>query len=188
MYSPVRDTFDSPSILCFADSALHKVTARPRRTIVFSEEVTMNIELVSSSEKEKSKKELQKAINTLIAGCEALDMELAFGVFSNSPDFLMMGTDGSLCDYQTYLNNNIAYLTTCSNFELTTLEEEIRILNRDMAVFAWAYRAEATLKTGEQDIVENAGATFVFNKANGEWKVVYYHESSSPPIRVSKEH
>jgi hypothetical protein len=148
----------------------------------------MNAEYLSSSEKEKIENELREAINTLIAGCEALDMELAFGVFSDSPDFLMMGTGGSLCDYQTYLNNNINYLTTCANFKLTTLKEEIRILGCDIAIFSWAYRAEATLKTGEQDIVENAGATFVFSKVSGEWKVVYYHESSSPPIRVSKEH
>ena len=148
----------------------------------------MNAEHLSSSEKEKIEKELREAINTLIAGCEALEMELAFGVFSNSPDFLMMGTDGSLCDYQTYLNNNVDYLMTCSSFKLTTLKKEIRILDRSTAIFAWAYRAEATLKTGEQDVFENAGATFVFSKVNDEWKVVYYHESSSPPTRVSKGH
>jgi hypothetical protein len=148
----------------------------------------MNREHLSSSEKEKIKEELQEAINTLIGGCEALDMELAFRIFSNSPDFLMMGTDGSLCDYQTYLHNNIDYLMTCSSFKLTTLKEEIRILNRDMAIFSWAYRAEATLKTGEQDVFEHAGATFVFGKVNDEWKVVYYHESSLPPTRVSKGH
>lgn len=146
----------------------------------------MSAEHLLNSEKAKIKKELQEAIHTLIAGCEALDMELAFGIFSNSPDFLMMATDGSLCDYQTYLNNNVDYLMTCSNFTLTTLQKEIRILNRGMAIFSWAYRAEATLKTGERDIVENAGATFVFSKVNDEWKVVYYHESSLPPTRVSK--
>ena len=145
----------------------------------------MKADHLSGSEKKKIEKELQEVVHTLIAGCEALDMDLAFGVFSNSPDFLMMGTDGSLCDYQTYVNNNIDYLMTCSSFKLTTLKEEIRILRRDMAIFSWAYRAEATLKTGERDIVENAGATFVFSKVSGEWKVVYYHESSSPPIRVS---
>lgn len=148
----------------------------------------MSAEHLSNFEREKIKNELQEAINTLIVGCETLDMELAFRIFSDSPDFLMMGTDGSLCDYQTYLNNNINYLTTCVNFKLTTLGEEIRILSRDMAIFSWAYRAKATLKTGEQDIIENAGASFVFSKVSGEWKVVYYHESSVPLIRVSKEH
>jgi len=145
-------------------------------------------ELLSSSEIETIEKKLREAIHTLSIGCETLDIELAFQVFSNSPDFLMMGTDGALCDYQTYLNNNISYLMTCSNFKLTTFKEEIRVLNRDMAIFAWAYGAEATLKTGERDIVENAGATFVFNKVNDEWKVVHYHESSLPPRRETQGH
>jgi hypothetical protein len=152
-----------------------------------SGEVTMNTAHLSSTERKKIEKELREAIDTLIVGCETLDMDLAFGIFADSPDFLMMGTDGSLCDHRTYLDNNINYLMACSNFELTTRREEIRVLGRDVAIFSWAYGAKATLKTGERDIVENAGATFVFGKVDGEWKVVYYHESSSPPTRISKE-
>jgi hypothetical protein len=148
----------------------------------------MDVGHLSGSEEEKIRNELQEAVSALIAGCEALDMEVAFGAFSSSPEFLMMGTDGSLCDYQTYLRNNIDYLMTCSRFELTTLGQEIRILNRDVAIFSWAYKAEATLTTGERDIVEKAGASFVFNRVNEEWKVVYYHESSLPPTRVSRAH
>jgi hypothetical protein len=148
----------------------------------------MNAKHLSNSEKEKIKNELQEAIDSLIVGCETLDMELAFRVFSNSPDFLMMGTDGSLCDYRTYLDNNINYLMACTDFKLITFKKEIRILDRDTAIFSWAYRADAILKTGEQDIVENAGASFVFRKVGDAWKVVYYHESSVPVIRVSKEH
>lgn len=139
---------------------------------------------ISVAEKSRIEQEIRGAINALIAGCELLDMDLAFHAFANSPDFLMMGTDGSLCDYQTYLNNNIGYLMACSSFKLTTFKDEIRILGRDTAVFSWAYGAEATFKTGAKDIVEKAGASFVFKKVNNDWKVVYYHESSTPPIRV----
>jgi hypothetical protein len=146
----------------------------------------MKTDSLLSAEQGRIKEELRGAINTLIRGCEALDMELAFSVFSDSPDFLMMGTDGSRCNYQTYVNNNVDYLRTCSSFELTTFSEEIRILNRDVAIFSWAYGAKATLKTGEQDIVEKAGATFVFGKVENEWKVVYYHESSLPATRLPK--
>jgi hypothetical protein len=148
----------------------------------------MKVEHLSNSEREKIKNELHQTIHNLIAGCEALDMELAFGMFSNSPGFLMMGTDGTLCDYHTYVNNNINYLMTCADFKLTTFREEFRILDRDTAIFSWAYRADATLKSGEQDIIKNAGASFVFSKVNGEWKVVYYHESSVPLVRIPKEH
>jgi hypothetical protein len=121
-------------------------------------------------------------------GCETLDMKSAFQAFTNSPEFLMMRTDGSLCDYHTYLNDNISYLMTCSSFKLTTYRDEIRVLDLDMAIFPWAYGAEATLKTGVQDIVEKAGASFVFRKVDDEWKVIYYHESLLPPIRVTGSH
>ena len=146
----------------------------------------MNADSLSNAEQERIKEELREAIDTLIRGCETLDMELAFGIFSDWPDFLMMGTDGSLCDFQTYVDNNVDYLKTCSSFELTTFGEEIRILSREVAIFSWAYGAKATLKTGEQDIVEKAGATFVFGKVENEWKVVYYHESSLPGTRLPK--
>ena len=148
----------------------------------------MDAECLSDLEKEKIKDELHEAINTLKLGCEALDLDLAFSIFSNSPGFLMMGTDGLLCGYHEYLSNNIDYLTTCTKFKLTTFNEETRVLDRDTAVFAWAYRAEATLETGEQDVAEHAGASFVFRKVSDEWKVVYYHESSLPVTRVLKEH
>jgi hypothetical protein len=148
----------------------------------------MSGEPLSNSEMGLIKQELQAVIDTLIRGCEALDMETAFGMFDNSPDFLMMGTGGSLCDYQTYLNDNVDYLTTCSAFDLTTLNQEIRVLNRDTALFAWAYQVEATLKTGEKDIIDHAGASFVFRKIEGAWKVVYYHESSMPPTRIPAAH
>jgi hypothetical protein len=147
----------------------------------------MNTQPLSVSEEKQIKQELKAAIDTLIAGCEALDMDLAFKVFADSPAFLMMGADGSLCDYQAYLTNNVDYLMACSAFELTTFNEESRILDRDTAVYAWSYGAKATLKTGEQDIVENAGASFVFRRVDDKWKVVYYHESSVVPKRVSGE-
>ena len=142
---------------------------------------------LTRSEIERIHKEIKGVLDTLIFGCENLDMDLAFGMFHESPDFLMMGTGGSLSNYQEYLVNNLDYLKTCSGFKLTTNKKEIRALNCETAICAWAYRVEATLKTGEQDIIENAGASFVFSKINEEWKVVYYHESSSPPIRISKE-
>ena len=139
---------------------------------------------LSNSEKEAITKQLKSAIGRLIRGCQTLDMEMAFDVFLNSPDFLMMGTDGTLFSYDQYLQNNLEYLQACDRFKLTTFKEEIRILDRQTATFAWAYAAEATLKTGEKEVVDNAGATFVFQNRAGAWKVVYYHESSLPPRRV----
>jgi hypothetical protein len=139
---------------------------------------------VTSKERDIITIEITKSVHNLIRGCETLDMDMAFSPFFNSPDFLMMGTDGSLCDYDTYLKNNIDYLENCSEFKLTTYDEEINVLDSETAIFSWAYRAEAKLKTGEKDIVDKAGASFIFHNFSNEWKVIYYHESSLPPIRV----
>ena len=145
----------------------------------------MNQEPLSEADIRKIEREIQAVIDTLITGCEALDMEMAFSMFVDDPAFVMMGTDGSLCDYQTYLKNNIDYLSTCSSFTLTTHRGEVRVIDPTTAVYAWGYGVEAVLKTGEKDIIENAGASFLFKKRDGEWVVVYYHEASVPPVRIS---
>ena len=67
-------------------------------------------------------------MNTVISGCEALDMDMACKVFLNSPGFRMIGMDDSLCDYQTYLDGNIQYIMNCLEFKLTTFKEETKIL------------------------------------------------------------
>ena len=141
---------------------------------------------LSQLEKDRIKKEIKEAFNNVVDECESLDMELAFRVFHNSPDFYMIAPDCSICDYRTYIDNNINYLRECSDFKLTTFDEKIKLLNSDMAVYSWIYKAEATLKTGDRDIVEKAAATFLFEKIDNEWKVTYYHEVSLPPIKVSK--
>jgi hypothetical protein len=144
------------------------------------------MEHISLSNKEKIEIEIQTIIETLIQGCEALDMDMAFSMFANIPEFIMMGTDGSQVDHETYVNNNIAYLSDCSAFELTTFNSETRVLDENTAIYSWAYAAKATLKSGDVDMVDNAGATFIFHKLNGEWKVVYYHEATVPPRRIAK--
>ena len=46
---------------------------------------------LSNSEKEAITKQLKLAIGRLIRGCQTLDMEMAFDVFLDSPDFLARG-------------------------------------------------------------------------------------------------
>ncbi len=42
--------------------------------------------------------------------------------------------------------------------------DEESLLTVDLAIFAWIYRAVATLRTGEQDVVDRAGAMFIFRR------------------------
>ncbi len=139
---------------------------------------------LTNSDKQRIENELKAAVDSLIKGCEALNMDQAFDIFWNSPEFRMIAMDGSLCDYQTYLRNNIDYLSECSNFELTTLDERVDVLTPDMAIFSWIYRAVATLRTGDKDVFDKAGASFTFRRIEDQWRVIYYHESTLPPTRI----
>lgn len=140
---------------------------------------------VSEEDKERIEDEILEALDRLIAGCESLDMELAFSPFSRFDEFRMIAADGTLCDFTTYYDNNMSYLESCLAFSLTTFGTDVLVLRSDLAVLSWTYKAEATLDSGERDVIDRAGASFVFEKRDGEWKVVRYHESSAPPKRVS---
>jgi ketosteroid isomerase-like protein len=129
----------------------------------------------------KIEKEIKEIINTLIMNFEALNTDAAFNVYDDSPDFSMIASDGSCLDYKTFFNGNKNYLENCSNFKLNTIKEKIKILSNDLVLFSWIYKAEATLKTGEKNIWDKAGASFLFKKIDDNWKVIYYHESSLPP-------
>jgi hypothetical protein len=140
----------------------------------------MKREELSQEECKLIKKEINNKISELIRGCEQLNMELAFSIFDNSDDFLMIGTDGTQVKYNNYISSNVEYLQTCEKFGLSTKNKEIRIIDRDTVIYSWSFSAEALLKSGERDTIEGAGASFIFRRKNNQWKVIYYHESSSP--------
>ena len=127
---------------------------------------------------ERIEAEVLAVLDRLIDGCERLDMDLAFGIFDRSDTFRMVAGDGTVCSFADYYTNNIAYLETCAAFEIETIRTDVLVLRHDLAILTWSYRVEATLTSGARDIIDRAGATFVFELQDGQWKVVRYHESS----------
>jgi len=112
----------------------------------------------SESKRKKIEAEILAALERLIAGCGALDMGAAFGPFSRSSEFRMIGADGALCDFATFCRNNVSYLETCSAFSVSTIAADVLVLRSDLAVLSWVYRAEATLAGGERDVIERVCA------------------------------
>lgn len=154
-------------------------------TFLFTSCIKNKHNMISENRKKEIKDEIKKEIDSLIIGCESLDMSLAFKVFSKSPDFFMIASDGNFYDYQTFYNNNKNYFEICSSFELDTKKLDIKVLSDDLVIVSWLYKVVATLKTGNKDIIENAGATFLFKKIDNKWIVINYQESSLPPEQRS---
>ncbi len=125
-------------------------------------------------------REIHDVLDRLIRGCETLDMDLAFGMFDRSDAFRMVAGDGTLCTFAEYYANNVAYLSQCKSFMLDTIGTNVLVLRDDLAVLTWSYRVAATLESGSRHRIDRAGATFVLQKEDEQWRVIRYHESSSP--------
>ena len=129
-------------------------------------------------------KEIDQVLDDLIASYEALDLDTSFKFFSADPEFFMIGSDGLIYDHETFYNANKMYFSECSKFDLITYIRDIKVLTNDLVLVSWHYKAMATLRTGGKDVFDTAGATFLFKRINGQWKVINYHESSLPPKRI----
>ncbi|MEJ2543571.1 MAG: nuclear transport factor 2 family protein, partial [Calditrichaceae bacterium] len=128
--------------------------------------------------------EVDEIVEDLIASYEALDLETSFSFFSNDPDFFMIGSDGLIYDHETFYMATKIYFNECAKYELITYFKDIKVLTPELVLVSWHYKAIATKHTGGRDVFDPAGTTFLFQKINGQWKVVNYHESTLLPKRV----
>ena len=124
--------------------------------------------------------EIDGVMDDLIASYEAMDLETSFSFFSADPDFFMIGSDGLIYDHETFYNVNKMFFYECSKFELITYFKDIKVLTNDLVLVSWHYKAIASRLTGSRDVFDTAGATFLFERSGGRWKVVNYQDSTLP--------
>ena len=141
---------------------------------------------LNNLEMNKIQNEINSELASLIEGCHELDLEKIFRPFSKDPDFYMIAADGKSYSYQEFYNNNKSYFDNLSAFRITTIKKDITVLSSDYVLVSWIYSVVATGKEGWQDIMDSAGATFLFKKVGSDWKVVKYQESTATPQRVDK--
>jgi ketosteroid isomerase-like protein len=135
---------------------------------------------MTPQEQEIAKKELTGTVNAIIQGLEKMDAEVLFQSYSNIPEFILFTTDGSLADYQLAKSHNAGWFKSLSSLKVATVKEEFRFLPGDVVICAWRATFDMTLKTGIETKMDFA-ITFVFNKSNNRWKVVYQQTSVLPP-------
>jgi len=135
---------------------------------------------MTPQEQESAKKELTEVVTAIIQGLEKMDAEVLFESYSNSPDFILFTTDGSMADYQLAKSHNAGWFRSLSSLKVATVKEEFRFLPGNVAVCAWHATFDITFKTGGEAKMDFA-ITFVFNKRENRWKVLYQQTSALPP-------
>ncbi len=137
---------------------------------------------MTDSEKEAIKNEVKKEFTSMVEACTKLDIQTALKYYWDSPDFMGFGVDGAIIDYALLKKTNEDFFGAAQSIKFPSLKEVIKVLANDQVVFIWQYKAEIVLKTGEKMNFDKVGVTFLFQKIEGAWKIVYYQESALPPV------
>lgn len=133
-------------------------------------------------EQESAKQEMTEVLGQLLQNASKMDADALMQPYSNSPDFLLYTTDGSMVDYQGAKNGAAEMYKLLTALKFTTVKTEFRFLPENIVICAWLGKCEIAYKTGERASIDTYAITFVFRKMENHWKVIYSHESASPPV------
>jgi len=74
------------------------------------------------------------------------------------------------------------FFESASNVNAVILNEDDKILEKDLVVSTLLLNTDITLKTGEKLTFEKLAVTNIYKKINNQWKSVFYQESGLPPV------
>lgn len=137
---------------------------------------------LTQQEKDQIKQELTSLINSFVKVYERGDVEAALEYYWNSPDFISVGADASVKDYQSFKKENEEQLKSLISTKIITVKQEYRIINRETVITLWYGRFEVNMKDGGILVFDPDVVTWVLQKINNEWKITYQADSGLPPV------
>jgi hypothetical protein len=136
---------------------------------------------MTPQEQDVAKKEISEVLDHQLQSASKLDADALLQSYWNSPDFILLTTSGSMVDYQATKNGTAEMYKTLNALKFTTIKNEFRFLPGNVVICAWLGKCEFTFKTEERATIGSYAITFVFQKLDNQWKIVYSHESASAP-------
>ncbi|HPG38307.1 MAG TPA: nuclear transport factor 2 family protein [bacterium] len=134
-------------------------------------------------EQETAKTEITKVVNRIFQSLESMDVESLFQPYSDSLKFNLFTTDGSMVNLQMAKYGHAEWFKSFSSMKITTTKEEFRFLPGNIVICSWQGKFNMTLKDGKQLKIDKFGVTFIFEKIDNNWKVIYQHSSALPPVQ-----
>lgn len=132
---------------------------------------------ISREENDRITKEVESVINSIFDGWKHLDVNKAFKEsFSDSPEFTYIGVDGSIMNYTDFFNLAKKEFDSQKSAEININEKKIHVISNNVVVVSLNYTG-SFFSTDTKLTFPNCGGTYVFNKIEGKWKVVHFHES-----------
>lgn len=166
-------------------------------------------EQLTEQQKEQIKKEILAVCDSISVRLQRLDAGW-FEYYIDSPDWAMLNADGSRWDYQTTKNVQPDFLNSVISCKWTMINQKFIFLTKDIVICSIDSKDETILKSpdkikadsnlnglfandestmkGDRITYDPHAYTLIFKKVDGQWKVIYSHDSGFPVVqKVEKE-
>ena len=136
-------------------------------------------EQLTQQQKDQIKSEVKVVVDSILAKLERLDLNGALPYLWDSPEFVSYNADGSRSDFQANKKSDIDAFVNMAAFKNTTAREEFRVEAKDLVIYSWAGKGEMFMKSGDKITEDPEATTWVFKKVDGQWKIIYSHDSGT---------
>jgi ketosteroid isomerase-like protein len=120
------------------------------------------------------------AFDTLVAGIEKANVDMATNVYLNSPDLVLFNYNGTVTrGWAQMRKNRESSYPNMKDVKLTIRDQRIRMLSRDSALVTCLWTQSQTYKGTSETV--SGRMTLVFQRINGLWKAVHLHTSNDAP-------
>jgi ketosteroid isomerase-like protein len=109
------------------------------------------------------------------------------GCYDNSPNFLSIGADGKMSNYEEFKKACTEYYNSLKEQSIITTQEKFHVLDKNLVIVGWTGNIIANLKNGDTVKMNNYSITSLFKMVEGKWKVIHDHESALPPEIIKNE-
>jgi ketosteroid isomerase-like protein len=134
---------------------------------------------LTQQQRDQIKMEIKAVNDSMTARMQRLDERSLLQYYWDSPQFLMCTMGGSTMDIQGLKKAMEWCDDSISVHQFTALREEFPVVTKDQVVYVCIGSDHTALKSGEKMTIEKDAITEVFRKIDGNWKIVYTHESGA---------
>lgn len=153
-------------------------------TVLLIAGCSQNNTALSDADQAAITQQVLKAGRAFEAAAVRLDPNLITDYCADTPDFVFLASDGTGYNYAELKNLWAGFISAFSSQTNPLRTVKVIVLSRDTALFSWQGGGQLTQKDGVVLNNNPISGTDLFKKINGQWKVIYIHESGNPPAPV----
>jgi hypothetical protein len=165
-------------------------------------------EQLTQQQKEQIKKEIIRVCDSISGRIQRLDVKW-LDYYLDTPDWAMLNADGSRWDYQTTKKLQPDFFSSVISCKWTMTNQKFIFLTKDIVICSIDSKDETILKSVEKIKADNTlsnilttdpsaikqgdrittdphAYTLIFKKVDGQWKIIYSHDSGFPVVQKAE--